>query len=138
MIVIDVMQKKYMEQVIFLLKNMTTYTPNHELYEDIWRDFISQDNVHSIVALIDKEVVGYGSIVIETKIRGGKVGHVEDIISHPCFRKKGVGKKIAYSLLEIAKRSNCYKTIIQCNVENLKFYEKYDYKISGIAMENLL
>lgn len=138
MIVIDIMHKKYMEQVIFLLKNMSTYTPNLEQYEDIWKDFISQNNVHSIVALIDKQVVGYGSIVIETKIRGGKVGHVEDIISHPCFRKKGVGKKIIYSLFEIAKTSNCYKIIIQCNTENLKFYEKHGYEISGITMQNFI
>ena len=42
--------------------------------------------------------MGYGSIVIETKIRGGKMGHVEDIVSHSLFRKKGIGKAVVDSI----------------------------------------
>ena len=37
------------------------------------------------------DVVGYGSIFIQINIRGGKIGHIEDITVHPDFRKKGIG-----------------------------------------------
>ena len=34
----------------------------------------------SIVGILDKKIVSYGSIVIENKIRGEVAGHIEDIV----------------------------------------------------------
>ena len=78
------LQRKHMEQVILLLQNMSVYLPPKDSFNDIWESFINQPNVHSVVAIENEEVVvGYGAVVIETKIRGGKMGHIEDIVSHP-------------------------------------------------------
>ena len=124
-----------MDAVIELLQSMSEFKPSKSEYLPIWNSFYQQSNVHSLVAVIDNQIVGYGSIVIETKIRGGKLGHIEDIVSHSLFRKKGIGKAIVDGLFDIAKINGCYKVALQCKEHNVKFHEKCGYELSGLAMQ---
>lgn len=124
-----------MVQVILLLQNMSSYLPPIDSYSDIWEAFSSQPNVHSVVATEGGQVVGYGVVVIETKIRGGKLGHIEDIVSHPSRRSQGIGRIIIDALYEIARTHECYKVALQCQQHNIPFYEKCGYKVSGVAMQ---
>ena len=66
-----------MDAVIELLQSMSEFKPSKSEYLPIWNSFCQQTNVHSLVAVIDSQIVGYGSVVIEKKIRGGKMGHIE-------------------------------------------------------------
>ena len=136
--IIELLQQKHMKQVILLLQNMSVYLPPKDLYDDIWKSFINQPNVHSVVATENEEVVGYGAVVIEKKIRGGKMGHIEDIVSHPNKRNMGIGKMIVNALYEIAKTNQCYKVSLQCQQHNISFYEKCKYKVSGTAMQRFI
>ena len=124
-----------MDAVIELLQSMSEFKPSKSEYLPIWNSFHQQSNVHSLVAVIDNQIVGYGSIVIETKIRGGKIGHIEDIVSHSLFRKKGIGKAIVDGLFDVAKINGCYKVVLQCKEHNVKFYEKCGYQVNGLAMQ---
>ena len=116
-----------MEAVIDLLQLMSEFKPSESEFLNIWNSFSKQNHVHSLVALKEKQIVGYGSIVIETKIRGGKSGHIEDVVSHSLFRAKGIGKAIVEALFNIAKANNCYKVSIQCRDYNVDFYKKCKY-----------
>ena len=127
-----------MDDVIELLQSMSQFKPSKSEYLPIWNSFCQQTNVHSLVAIIDTQIVGYGSIVIETKIRGKKMGHIEDIVSHSLFQKKGIGKAIVDALFDVAKVNGCYKVALQCKKHNVKFYEKCGYEVSGLAMQMFL
>ena len=124
-----------MDAVIELLQSMSEFTPPKSDFSLIWKNFSKQTNVHSLVAVSDQQIVGYGSIVIETKIRGGRMGHIEDIVSHPLFRKKGIGKAVVDALLDIAKTTGCYKVALECKEHNLEFYKKCGYAVDGVAMK---
>jgi glucosamine-phosphate N-acetyltransferase len=137
-VMIEPIQQKHIADVILLLQDISIYLPPRELYEEIWETFISQSNVFSIVATHNGKVVGYGSVVIETKIRGGKVGHIEDVVSHSEKRNKGLGKMITDKLFDIAKTNNCYKVSLQCQQQNIQFYEKCEYKRSGTTMQRFI
>ena len=93
---------------------------------------------HSLVAIIDEKIVGYGSLVIEAKIRGGKAGHIEDIVSLENYRKKGVGKAILNGLFDLAEKNGCYKVSLQCKEHNVQFYEKCNYELNGVAMQRFV
>jgi glucosamine-phosphate N-acetyltransferase len=127
-----------MEAVIELLQSISEFKPSKSDFLPIWVSFSGQTNVHSLVAIMDDQVVGYGSIVIEKKIRGGKMGHIEDIVSHPLFKKKGIGKSVLEALFDIAKENDCYKVGLQCKEHNIDFYQKCGYKLSGVAMQILI
>ena len=124
--------------VIELLQSISKYKPSKREYPNIWNKFKNQKNIHALVATTNNKVVGYGSIVIETKIRGGKMGHIEDIVSHKSFRKIGIGKAIVDKLFILAKKKGCYKVALQCKKHNVSFYKKCNYKINAITMQRLV
>ncbi len=127
-----------MPAIIELLQFLSEFKPLQSEYSEIWNEFNHQNNVYAVVAVIGEKIVGYGSIVVETKIRGGKMGHIEDIVSHTSFRKRGIGKAIIDALLKIAKEKGCYKVALQCKKHNILFYEKCDYEVSGVAMQHFI
>ena len=137
-ICIRVIAQSDMNAVIQLLQSISEFKPSKSCFSSIWESFNKQSNVHSLVAVMDSQIVGYGSIVIETKIRGGKKGHIEDIVSHSLFRKKNIGKGILDALFDVAKANDCYKVTLESNEDNLKFYEKCGYKIGGIALQKFI
>ena len=125
----------HISSIVDILQSISNYIPEEQDYNQIWKSFKAQSNCHGLVAIDDTgAVIGYGSIVIEIKIRGGKMGHIEDIATKKEMRRKGVGKLILQSLYEIAKEENCYKISLACQKHNIPFYKKCGYDLTGIAM----
>lgn len=93
-----------------------------------FQDFVSQLNDNHIVLVIQdqQEIICCGTILIETKLlhNMGKVGHIEDIITHSSYRGQGLGKQIIQSLVSYGKDRGCYKIILDSNNTNIPFYEK--------------
>ncbi len=137
-LLIRLIKKNDMSFVIELLQSISKYKPSKSEYTKIWNKFKNQKNIHAIVAITNNKIVGYGSIVIETKIRGGKMGHIEDIVSHKDFRKSGVGRAILDKLFVLAKKKGCYKVALQCKKHNISFYKKCKYKVNAITMQRLI
>ena len=127
-----------MFDVIEMLQQLSEYKPSEKNYLDIWDKFSIQKNIYSLVATIEDKIVGYGSLLIETKIRGGKMGHIEDIVSHLNYKNKDVGKTIVNGLFDIAKREGCYKVSLQCKNNNITFYEKCQFDLSGVFMQRFI
>jgi glucosamine-phosphate N-acetyltransferase len=131
--------KDHLPEVIDLLQAISEYRPDVSEHSQIWQSHTSQTNVHSIVACLRTgAVVGYGSIVIESKIRGGKLGHIEDIVISEALRGRGLGKLLIAELSQIAKSQECYKIALHCKVENVSFYEKTGLSQTGVSMQTLL
>jgi glucosamine-phosphate N-acetyltransferase len=135
---IEPLRRDHMEDVVTLLQYLSEFQPPHFLYDEIWHSFSSQSHVFSIVITENKTVIGYGSIVIETKVRGGKMGHIEDIVTSPTHRNSGVGRLLIDALSGIAKQHGCYKVALQCQENNVVFYEKCNFAVSGLAMQQFL
>lgn len=128
-------KKNHMTAVIEILQSISDYRPDEKDYDQIWDEFQSQTNSFDIVALDEKvDVVGYGSIFIENMIRGGKMGHIEDIAVHSDFLKKGIGKLLINALYQIAQEEKCYKVKLVCKEDNLSFYQTCDFVIDGISL----
>jgi glucosamine-phosphate N-acetyltransferase len=80
--------------------------------------------------------VATASLLIEPKfIRNlSAVGHIEDVVVDPTMRGKHLGKKLIEHLTAVAKKAGCYKVILDCNEENMLFYEKCGYTKKGVEM----
>ena len=137
-IVFREIQKNDIAAVFELLKSISDFAPQKNEHDKIWDKFCNQKNVFSLVAVFGGKIIGYGSIIIEIKVRGGKMGHIEDIVTDPNLRKKGVGKLIIDNLFHIAKREGCYKLALQCSQDNESFYTKCGFERSGITMQRFI
>jgi len=88
------------------------------------------------VAIDDKKIVGCITLLIEQKFihDGGLVGHIEDVVVRKDYEGKGIGMKLVISMLEYAKRKNCYKTILDCKDDVKQFYERIGFKHESNGM----
>ncbi len=82
------------------------------------------------VAILDSKVVGSTTMIIEPKFihNGGKVAHIEDVVVTKEYQGKGIGEKLIRSLLDYAKKNDCYKTILDSSDDVKPFYEKIGFK----------
>ena len=90
----------------------------------------SNPNHIIVVAEINDRIIGSTTLLIEPKFihQGGFVGHIEDVVVSKEFQGDQIGEKIVKYTLELAKKHNCYKTILNCSDEVKQFYEKIGFK----------
>lgn len=131
-------EKRHMPEVLLLLQDISVFMPEEGQLDDIWSSYKSQNQIHSIVALNKSdEVLGFGTLLVETKIRGGKLGHIEDIVVHKSHRGSGLGKEIVFALAKSAEDRGCYKIVLNCSTANAGFYENAGLVVSGVSMQRL-
>lgn len=101
------------------------------------------DNIHNIseigkiiVCHSDNKIIGTGTIIYEPKIiHGGQnVGHIEDVVVNQEYRGQGIASEIIKILIDDSKKNNCYKVILDCDYNNIDFYEKNGLTHKGAQM----
>ena len=135
---IEYVNRNHLEEVIELQQSLSKFKPSRENLDAIWIDFSAQTNVFAIVALSNEEVIGYASLFLEIKVRGGIIGHIEDVVVSSSKRNCGIGKTLIDRLHEIAREQGCYKLTLECESKVIDFYKKCSYEISGTSMKKYL
>jgi len=92
-----------------------------------------------ILAIVSREtdqIVGTGGIFIERKFLRelGRVGHIEDIAVAREMQGKKLGLRVIQALTHISETVGCYKNILNCNENNIPFYEKCGYEKREVEM----
>lgn len=107
-----------------------------EKAKKILKEIKSNPNHVVFVAVLNGKVVGSTTMLIEPKFihDGGRVAHIEDVVVTKEQQGKGIGKKLILSLIEYAKKNNCYKTLLDCTDEIKPFYEKIGFKRNQNSM----
>lgn len=107
--------------------------------KDIENFCLTKPDNHNTYICIDIEkdkLVGIITIFIERKLihNMGKVAHIEDLVVHPEYRKNGISKLLINTCIQDAKNEECYKIILNCSENLIKFYEKNNFHNSGFQM----
>ena len=114
-----------------LLSQLTEVNKNNISFEK-FSNFINKlDENHKIIIIINNnKIIATGTLLIENKIIHSisKVGHIEDIVVDSNSKGLGIGKQIVNYLTNLAKENNCYKVILNCNDNNIGFYQKCGYQ----------
>ena len=84
----------------------------------------------------DGQIIGSTTLLLERKFihDGGKVGHIEDVVTRKNYEGMGVGSALVHTALDFAKDSNCYKVILDCSRNNMRFYKNIGFKEHEISM----
>jgi len=101
-----------------------------EVHEDpLQRLIIVEDTKTSVV-------IATGSLIIEPKFihQAGMVGHIEDCVVEETMRSKGLGRMIVEQLKRLARETGCYKCILDCEEQNVPFYERCGFKRKEVMM----
>ena len=81
-------------------------------------------------------ITGSGTLIVEPKLihSGKSVGHIEDVVVHPEYRKRGISGKILEYLKRLSVQWNCYKIILDCAPGLKAVYEKSGFRQKSIQM----
>ncbi|CAH7689503.1 glucosamine 6-phosphate N-acetyltransferase [Phakopsora pachyrhizi] len=119
-----------------LLSNLTKvpdlgpekYKERFELLKTI-NSMTTDKPTYSILVIVQKstdQLIGSGTLLLEHKFirSNGTVGHIEDIVVDSSLRGKNLGRILIETLVDLSQSFGSYKTILDCNKENIAFYEK--------------
>ncbi len=123
----------YYNHYLQLLEELTTVNARDITFEqfcDHCDQLSSNTHIYVIRNKDATKVLASGSLLIEKKFihHLGSVGHIEDIIVDRDCRGLGLGKMIIDHLSNKAKDGGCYKVILNCDRDNVKFYEKCGFE----------
>ena len=109
---------------------------NKEFSRKIFEKIKKVDNIKIFVAIKDSDIVGSITALIEQKFvhNGGKICHIEDVVTRKGFEKLGIGSILVEKVLELAIQEKCYKVILNCSEYNSKFYEKLGFYKHDVGM----
>lgn len=84
----------------------------------------------------DTKIVATTKLVLEQKFHNNckRVGHIEDVVTHIDYRKKGYASQLIQHCIEVGKQENCYKVILCANENNVLFYEKLGFMKKGTEL----
>lgn len=125
--------------VIELLAQLTSIDKTQISHDDFKKFVNGLNSKHQIWVIEDKgvsKIIGHGTLLIEEKLihNLSRVGHIEDVVVDAAYRGKNLGKNIIERLVGIATLNGCYKTILDCDVKNVEFYEKCGLEKKGVQM----
>ncbi len=121
-----------------LLEQLTFIGAVGTSHFESFRFKLTRDHIVLVIEDFDQhKIVAAGTLFIEPKLihTGGRVGHIEDVVTDEAMRGKGFGKLIIARLEAYANARGCYKTILDCSEKNVSFYRSCSFRPCGIEME---
>lgn len=86
------------------------------------------------VAVADGQVVGTAAVLIERKLGGRVVAHIEDVVVASGYRRQGIGRALVMRCLSTATLSGAYKAVLSCSKHNEGFYRGCGFSRYDSAM----
>lgn len=107
--------------------------PADDVLQTMWDAILSDPRLAYIVANIGQRVVATCNLaIIPNLTRGARpYGIIENVVTHPMYRRQGLGTNVLHYALTIAWQQNCYKVMLLTGSkreETLRFYEQAGFK----------
>jgi GNAT superfamily N-acetyltransferase len=100
----------------------------------LWRRILSDPGLYYLVAELNEEIVSSCTLaIIPNLTRGARpYGLVENVVTQPDSRRRGIGGRVLQSALRIAWEQNCYKVMLLTGRQDdatLRFYQQAGFEV---------
>jgi GNAT superfamily N-acetyltransferase len=97
--------------------------------QEAWLTMLSDPKISCLVAEDDGKLIASCTLILVPNLtRGARpYGLIENVVTHPDYRKRGLGTQLLKTALEMAWQANCYKVMLMTSrksEDTLKFYEQ--------------
>ncbi|SFD98310.1 N-acetylglutamate synthase, GNAT family [Paenibacillus catalpae] len=104
--------------------------------QELWNRIQQDRNMHHLVVEDNDRIAAACVLVLVPNLtRGARpYGLIENVVTHPDFRRKGYGTRVLQEALAIAWEQNCYKVMLLTSSRQegtIEFYEKAGF-VRGI------
>lgn len=117
---------------LYLCLHEDSIPEQSEYLTDTWKQILEDENHHLIVNEMDGEIVSSCVCVIIPNLTRNvrPYAFVENVVTHTCFRNRGLASECLEYAKQIAKQCNCYKMMLLTGSkkkEILDFYRGAGY-----------
>ena len=100
---------------------------------EIWVPIVQDPNQHFLGAYWNGSLVSTCTLIVVPNLtRGGRpYALIENVVTHPDYRRRGLGKAVLEHALAAAWKQNCYKVMLLTGSKNeatLRFYENAGFQ----------
>jgi GNAT superfamily N-acetyltransferase len=101
--------------------------------EGLWRRILADSQSHYLVAEVAGQIVSTCTLAIILNLtrRARPYGLIENVVTHPDFRRRGIGTRILQAALELAWNHDCYKVILLTGRKDdatFRFYQQAGFE----------
>jgi GNAT superfamily N-acetyltransferase len=102
--------------------------PDDAKVRQVWDDIDRDPKLHCLVAERDGVFVASCILaIIPNLTRGARpYGLIENVVTHPCYRRQGVGTALVRHALAVAWERNCYKVMLLTGRKDEKVFQFYE------------
>jgi GNAT superfamily N-acetyltransferase len=107
--------------------------PEEGILNQVWDDFLTDPKIFCVVGAMEGRLVASCTLVVIPNLtRGARpYGLIENVVTHPEYRKQGIGSSLLRYTLRLAWEKQCYKAMLltgRKQEETLRFYEKVGFQ----------
>ncbi|MEH1827244.1 MAG: GNAT family N-acetyltransferase [Nostoc sp.] len=107
--------------------------PANDVLQSIWDAILHDPRLYYIVVDVDNQLVATCNLTIVPNLTRGarSYGIIENVVTHPNYRRQGLGTQVLHYALTLAWQKQCYKVMLLSGSkreETLHFYEKAGFK----------
>ena len=107
--------------------------PPAAVLEQRWAELLADPRMHCLVAELDSQPVASCTLaIIPNLTRGARpYGLIENVVTHPAFRRRGLASAVLERALQIAWAHECYKVMLLTGSKQesvLRFYEQAGFQ----------
>lgn len=132
--IIRYIQKHELRELLDLYKYLNKDDP--DLMEDaelkkLWQEILEDRNHHYFVVDVDGKLVSSCVMVVIKNLTRSASPYaiIESVVTHPDYRKRGIGTRLLKKAQEIAREKGCYKIMLLTGKkEVIPFYEKAGFE----------
>ena len=101
--------------------------------ERLWQRILSDSQLRYLVADVAGRIVSSCSLaIIPNLTRGARpYGVIENVVTHPDFRRQGIGTRILQAALSVSWEQDCYKVMLLTGRKDeatLRFYQQAGFE----------
>ncbi len=106
--------------------------PNQDVIDSLWATILLNPNLKYFGAFVDDTLVSSCTLSVTPNLTRGcrPYGVIENVVTHPRFRRQGLGKAVLQQALADARFMGCYKVMLltgRKDEETYKFYESVGF-----------
>ena len=115
-----------LDDVYKLLCELEDEVLDKSIFAEIYKDNVNNKSIHYILAIVESNVIGFGSLHIQKLLHHcSNIAEVQEIIISKNQQGSGIGTMIFDELKRIATSSGCLQLEVCCNLSRSKSHEFY-------------
>ena len=132
MVIVRLLRREELDSLLELYRVLHPGDPdarNDPRLMSLWEEISNNPYLFYPVVEVDGRIVSSCTLAIVKNLTRGlrPYGVIENVITHPDYRKKGYGTMVLRKAMDIAREKECYKVMLltgQKDEDTLKFYEQ--------------